>query len=137
MDFDWLRRFCLALPHTTEQVQWEDVLVFKVGGRMYAVAQLEPGDVWLSFKCGEEEFAELIERPGILPAPYLARAHWVALASPDALGRREIEELLRRAYELIFSRLPRKTQAALTAGKPDGSRRPKSRLQLGRNSLRH
>ncbi|MDE3135719.1 MAG: MmcQ/YjbR family DNA-binding protein [Acidobacteriota bacterium] len=133
MDLEWLRRVCLSLPHTTEQVQWEDVLVFKVGGRMYAVAQLEPGDVWLSFKCGEEEFPELIERPGVLPAPYLARAHWVALASPEALPSVEIEELLRRAYELVFAKLPRKTQASLTAGK---SRRSKSRLRPALNSLR-
>ena len=138
MDLDWLRRFCLALPHTTEQVQWEDALVFKVGGRMYAVARLEPGPVWLSFKCGQDEFAELIERPGILPAPYLARAHWAALASPEALPGPEIERLLRRSYELVFSRLPRKMRASLTAvaeraAKP---RRPQSHPRPGRISPR-
>lgn len=125
MDLDRLRRFCLALPHTTEQVQWEDALVFKVGGRMYAVARLEPGPVWLSFKCAPDEFAELIERPGVLPAPYLARAQWAALASPGALPRPEIERLLRRSYELVFSRLPRRTQASLT-----------SHARAGRNPLR-
>jgi predicted DNA-binding protein (MmcQ/YjbR family) len=135
MDFDWLRRFCLALPHTTEQVQWEDALVFKVGGRMYAVANLEPGPVCLSFKCAQEEFAELIERPGILPAPYLARAHWAALTSPEALTRPEIEGLLRQAYELVFSRLPRKMQASLTAAQASERRRPQSRRRAGRNSL--
>lgn len=132
MDMDWLRRFCLALPHTTEQVQWEDALVFKVGGRMYAVARLEPGHVCLSFKCSEEEYAELIERPGILPAPYLARAQWAALTSPETLPRPEIERLLRRSYDLVFAKLPRKTQAVLStepAGKP---RRSQSRS----NSLR-
>jgi predicted DNA-binding protein (MmcQ/YjbR family) len=115
MDLDWLRRFCLALPHTTEQVQWEDALVFKVGGRMYAVARLEPSPVWLSFKCTTEEFAELVERPGIVPAPYLARAHWIGLDSAEALSRLEIESLLRRSYELVFSRLPRRTRASLLA----------------------
>jgi predicted DNA-binding protein (MmcQ/YjbR family) len=136
MDLDWLRRFCLALPHTTEQVQWEDALVFKVGGRMYAVARLEPVPVWLSFKCSEEEFAELIERPGIVPAPYLARAHWIGLDSAEALSRPEIESLLRRAYDLVFAKLPRKTQASLMDA-PEGKRRPQSRPRLGRNSLRH
>ncbi|HVB98946.1 MAG TPA: MmcQ/YjbR family DNA-binding protein [Candidatus Dormibacteraeota bacterium] len=139
MDVEWLRRFCLALPHTTEQIQWEDALVFKVGGRMYAVARLEPSEAWLSFKCGREEFAELVERPGVLPAPYLARADWAALESaPDslpgsgphsnnALSRTEIEALLLRSYELVFSKLPRKTQASLQAKRPAGSRRPRSR----------
>jgi len=123
MDLDWLRRFCLALPQTTEQVQWEDALVFKVGGRMYAVARLEPGPVRLSFKCGEEEYAELIERPGIVPAPYLARAHWIGLDSADALTRAEIEFLLRRSYELVFSRLPNRTRASLLAERSSKPRR--------------
>jgi predicted DNA-binding protein (MmcQ/YjbR family) len=115
MDVEWLRRFCLTLPHSTEQIQWEDSLVFKVGGRMYAVAHLEPAEVWLSFKCGMEEFAELVERPGVVPAPYLARAHWAALASEEALPRPEVESLVRRSYELVFAGLPRKTQASLKA----------------------
>ncbi len=123
MDVEWLRRFCLALPHTTEQIQWENSLVFKVGGRMYAVAHLEPSEVWLSFKCGQEEFAELVERPGVVPAPYLARAHWASLASTEALRQPEIESLLRRSYELVFARLPRKTQASLKSKRPGKPRR--------------
>lgn len=79
MDIDWIREYCLALPHTTEKVQWGNDLVFKVGGKMYAVVALEPGDQWLGFKCTPEDFVALIERPGIIPAPYLARAHWVSL----------------------------------------------------------
>lgn len=137
MDLDWLRRFCLALPHTTEQVQWEDALVFKVGGRMYAVAHLEPGPVWLSFKCSEEEFAELIERPDVIPAPYLARAHWTALTSPEALTGAEIEGLLRRAYELVFAKLPRKMQVSLRDKHAGHQRRgPKSNPKPRRNSIR-
>lgn len=123
MDVEWLRRFCLALPHTTEQIQWENSLVFKVGGRMYAVARLEPSEVWLSLKCGQEEFAELVERPGVVPAPYLARAHWAGLASTEALRQPEIERPLRRSYELVFARLPRKTQASLKSKRPGKPRR--------------
>jgi predicted DNA-binding protein (MmcQ/YjbR family) len=79
MTVDWVRRLCVALPHATEEVLWEDNLVFKVGGKMFAVAALEPGAAWLSFKCSADDFAELAERNGIIPAPYLARANWVAL----------------------------------------------------------
>ena len=113
MDIEWLRRFCLSLPHTSEQIQWEDDLVFKVGGKMYAVLVLEPGPVWLSIKCGDEEFAELIERQGIIPAPYLARAHWISLTSPAVLPRTEIERLVRGSYDLVFAKLPRKKQLSL------------------------
>jgi predicted DNA-binding protein (MmcQ/YjbR family) len=121
MGIDWLRRFCLSLSHTTEKVQWEDALVFKVGGKMYAVAALEPGEHWLSLKCSVEEFVELVERPGIFPAPYLARAHWIAVECEDTLPRAELQQLLTRAHALVFAKLPKKTRAALarkTASRP-------------------
>ncbi len=115
MDIDWVRRYCLSLPHTTEKVQWHDDLVFKVAGKMYAVVALEPGDHWLSFKCAPEEFAHLVEQPGVVPAPYLARAHWVALETEGALPPTEIKRLLRRAHDLVLAKLPKKVQAALAA----------------------
>ena len=87
--------------------------MFKVAGKMFAVAALEPGDHWLSFKCAPEVFAELVERPGIAPAPYMARAHWVSLETANAMPRAEIRERLRTAYDLVFEKLPRKTRSAL------------------------
>ena len=113
MSVDWARRYCLSLPHTTEQVQWGNDLVFKVGGKMYAVLALEPAAMWLSFKCTPEGFAELTERPGIIPAPYLARAQWVALECEEALSARETRQLLRQSYELVLARLPKKARAEL------------------------
>ncbi len=116
MDIEWVRRWCLAQPHTTESVQWGEHLVFKIGGKIYAILALEPDDHWLSFKCGPEDFAALVERQGIVPAPYLARAQWVALESEDALPPAEVRRLLRRAYEIVLGRLPKKKRAALGGG---------------------
>ena len=110
VDIDWIRKFCLGLPGTTEQVQWQDDLLFKVGGKMFAVFPLEPSRLWISFKCSEEKFAELIEMPGIIPAPYLARAHWVALESETALPRPEVQRLLCQAHDLVFAKLTKKAQ---------------------------
>jgi predicted DNA-binding protein (MmcQ/YjbR family) len=120
MDIDWVREFCLSLSHTTEKLQWEDALVFKVGDKMYAVVSLEPDETWISFKCSAEEFAALVERPGVVPAPYLARAQWVALETEDALSRDELRRLLADAHSLIFAKLPKSTQLALSGNK--GSR---------------
>jgi predicted DNA-binding protein (MmcQ/YjbR family) len=114
IDAEWLRETCLALCGTTEQIQWGCDLVFKVGEKMYAVAPMEPAPVCLSFKCTDESFAELTERPGIIPAPYLARAKWVALQTPDAISRNELGELLRSSYDLVFAKLPKGVQAKLT-----------------------
>ena len=113
MNIDWLRRCAKALPHTTESIQWGSDLAFKVGGKIYAVAALDPAPVCLSLKCTPEEFAELTQRPGIIPAPYLARAFWIALEYEEALSAAEINRLLKQSYGLVVARLPKKARAAL------------------------
>ena len=113
MNIEWMRRHCLSFPHATENVQWVQDLVFKLAGKMFAVAALEPGPHVFSFKCDPEKFTELIERPGIVPAPYLARAQWVALQTEDALPRAEAKQLLRQSYELVLARLSKKSKAEL------------------------
>ena len=80
---------------------------------MYAVARLEPGAHWLSLKCHQEEFVELLECPGIVPAPYLARAHWVATADWSTLRLREWQAELRNAHAVVFAKLPKRTRDVL------------------------
>src|SRR5262245_23255822 len=121
MDAEWLRKLCKSFPGTTEQIQWGYDLLFKVGGKMYAITPLEPAPVCLSFKASPEKFAELTERQDIIPAPYLARAQWVALQTRDAVGREELAGLLRESYEMILAKLPKKMQEALASGKNAGS----------------
>ena len=117
MNVDWLREVCLAFPGVTEQIQWGSDLLFKVGGKMFAVTPLEPARVCLSFKASPETFADLTERPNIIPAPYLARAQWVALETRDALPRDELQPLLRDSYDLVFAKLPKKTRDSLLNAK--------------------
>jgi len=116
MNVEWLRQHCLRIPNCTEAVQWGNDLVFKIGGKMFAVAPLEPGGHIVSFKGTPEEFAELTERPGVIPAPYLARAHWVTIQTEGALSRAEIKERIQRSHDLVMASLTKKTQAALAAG---------------------
>jgi predicted DNA-binding protein (MmcQ/YjbR family) len=75
---------------------------------------LSPGGIRLSFKCTPEEFTELTERPGIIPAPYAARSHWVALETMDALSRAEVKRLVSSSYRLVFAQLTKKAQAQLS-----------------------
>ena len=111
MSVETVRRICMSLPHTTEHVQWGNDLVFKVAGKMFAVTALEPSKVWLSLKCTPDDFAELTERPGIIPAPYLARAQWVGLESEDAMSAAELKKYLKKSYETVVAKLPKKTRA--------------------------
>jgi|SRR5215475_10514739 len=139
MDVQWLRKVCLSFPHVTEQIQWGNDLLFKIHGKMFAVTPLEPAPVCLSFKCSEESFAELTERPNVIPAPYLARAKWVALETRDAIALAELAGLLRTSYELVLAKLPRKLREAavrrrkaatkVSSKKQGRSRKAKSRLR--------
>ena len=136
MDVEAVREFCLSLPHTTEQIQWEIDLVFKVGGKMFAVIATEPGRVWMSMKCSDEEFAELVERPGVIPAPYLARAKWVALESAETLPRPELERLLRAAHDIVFAKLPKGLQARLSGTKTSPPQRRRAAQRKRRKPAR-
>ena len=113
MNVEWVRKHCLSLPHTTEMVQWGDHLLFKIGGKMYAALSLSPGGNFLSCKAPPEEFEDLVERPGIIPAPYLAKAKWIALQSEEAMSRAEVKHRLSQSYALVLAKLPKKTRDSL------------------------
>src|SRR6266481_6665405 len=127
-DLDWVRELCLSFPGATEKVTWGHDLTFRISEKIFAVTVLEPAKVWLSFKCSAENFAELTERAGIIPAPYMARNQWVALESREALQKEELVGLLRESYDLVFAKLPRKTrEALLQPSRPRTRRKPISR----------
>jgi len=126
-DVDWVRELCLSFPKATEKVTWGADLTFRISEKIFAVTVLEPAKVWLSFKCSPQNFADLTERTGVIPAPYMARAQWVALETKEALQKDELAGLLRESYDLVFGRLPRKTRQALlrpSRPKPRTKQRP-------------
>jgi predicted DNA-binding protein (MmcQ/YjbR family) len=126
---DAIRAFCRTLPGTTEDIKWEHDLVFSVGGRMYAAVDVNPPHA-LAFKCAPETFAEMIERDGVIPAPYLARAMWVQQQRLDAaLERSEIEDLLRAAHEIVSGRSPKKKPV-----KPAARSKPKAAAGTARKT---
>ncbi|HUE56233.1 MAG TPA: MmcQ/YjbR family DNA-binding protein [Candidatus Udaeobacter sp.] len=135
MNVDWLRQVCLAFPGATEQIQWGNDLLFKVGGKMFAATPLEPAPVCLSFKASPENFPELTERPNIIPAPYLARAQWVALQSRDAVPLDELAQLLWESYDLVVARLPKKIRDSLSIAKA-ASTKPSKRKSTRKKRTR-
>jgi predicted DNA-binding protein (MmcQ/YjbR family) len=136
MDNERIRNFCLALPHVTETLNWEHLLVYfvgdkAIGGKMFAMTDVDStggGVLW--FHCGAERFNELLETDGICAAPYLARAHWVMLERWDALRPREIEENLRQAHALIYEKLPKRTKALLALPEKERARLIRERKKL-------
>lgn len=114
MTLESIRKFCKKLPHTTEDIKWGHDLCFLVGGKMFAVASLDPTEGHcVSFKCTPEEFAQLVEVNGIIPAPYMARNYWVTMERFDALRDAEIEEYVSRSYALVKAKLTKSALAEL------------------------
>jgi predicted DNA-binding protein (MmcQ/YjbR family) len=119
MDAERLREYLLRLPHVVETMQWGANLVFWVGdkalgGKMFAVLNLDDDQkAVLSFAAGPERYAELLETEGVFPAPYLARAHWVALKDWGVFRSRELEELLEDGRRLIYDKMPKRTREVL------------------------
>jgi predicted DNA-binding protein (MmcQ/YjbR family) len=112
LNLEEIRSFCLSLPHTTENVQWGNDLVFKVAGKMFTVCDLEGSK--LSFKCTPDEFQELVLIDGIAPAEYVARYHWITVHKPGALRTSELKRLIKDSYNMVVAKLPKKIKESLT-----------------------
>ena len=123
MNVDEIRRFCLSFPDATEKLQWDDALCFKVSGKMFAVLGLD--NVRFTFKCAPETFAELIERDGIDPSPYLGRYKWVILHRLDALPGNEMTDLISQSYDMVAAKVSRK---------PAGTRPRSNKSKKGRRT---
>jgi predicted DNA-binding protein (MmcQ/YjbR family) len=113
--FAALRRVCASLPHAEPERKWGNVDTFLVRRRMFAILVLDerdrPKDLW--FKVDAERFLELTDRPGIRPAPYLARAGWVAIDAPRRFPLAELAPLIERSQRLVVAGLPQRVQRAL------------------------
>ncbi len=112
MNIEEFREFCLSLPGTTEDIKWENNLVFSVGGKIFALADLST-PLRVSFKVPEATFDELTERYGIIQAPYFARRKWVMVNEPESLWSDEWKHLLKQSYDLVMDKLPLKIRRNL------------------------
>lgn len=117
--------FCRRLPATTHVVQWGGAEVWKIGGKVFAIAWFEGRDAFLTFKAGEIGYEILKTQPGMRPAPYLASRglKWIQIHDCAAVPAAEIRAHLRGSYARVAAGLPRRTRRALgldEAGAPDG-----------------
>jgi predicted DNA-binding protein (MmcQ/YjbR family) len=124
MDAERARKFLLQLPYAVETMQWGDNLVFwtgdkVIGGKMFALVNLDKVPLngsqhgVVSFAAGAERFAELVERDGLFPAPYMARIFWVAAERWSALRDAEWQTELRAAHAITLGKLPKRTRELL------------------------
>ena len=103
---------------------------------MHAVAALEPVGNYLSLKSSPQDFATLTERPGIIPAPYLARAKWIAVEHEESVSRGELKQFLAEAHRLVLAALPKRTRAALSQLARKRVRKPRAPAKRKRGTAR-
>jgi predicted DNA-binding protein (MmcQ/YjbR family) len=137
MDAERARGFLLQLPHVVETQQWGNNLVFwvgdkAIGGKMFALLDFDEG---LSkgvtmYSAGPERYNDLLEREGLIPAPYMARIHWVAVKYWGAMRNAEWEEEFRAAHAITLGKLPPKVRAVLQLPKREQKRLVAERRQV-------
>jgi predicted DNA-binding protein (MmcQ/YjbR family) len=131
MDAERARAFLLTLPHVAETLQWGDNLVFwvgdkSIGGKMFALINLSASTHGvISFAAGPERFAELVELEYLKPAPYFARAHWVAAESWSAFRPAKWQAELRNAHAIVFAKLTKRTREHLESPALKRARHPR------------
>jgi predicted DNA-binding protein (MmcQ/YjbR family) len=100
-----------TLPGAYIVRQWRDDSVAKIGDRVFALLDSDGGDIW--FKASDMAFDLLTELDGIRPAPYFARAKWVAVSEGSPLSGDDLTAYLGEAHRLVALRLTRKQRTAL------------------------
>lgn len=109
-----LQALCGQWPGVTRDTKWGVDMVFSVGGKMFAVMPSDgSGGGRLSFKVDDDRFLALTDQLGIIPAPYLARAHWISITEPQRFATAELAAYILDAYTLVRAKLTRKLQAEL------------------------
>lgn len=103
--------YVLSLPAATLVRQWRDDSVAKVGGKIFCLLDRDPGEIWL--KVSDMAYDLMTEMDGIRPAPYFARAGWVAVSHESALSDDDLRAYIAEAHRLVAARLSRRLRAQL------------------------
>lgn len=116
MTLDDYNTFCASLPAATHVVQWGGAHVWKVGGKVFAIAGWSDGpDLAVTFKTSDIGFDVLRDAPGCRPAPYLASRgmKWIQRVSPGTLDDAALRDHIAGSHRLVAAGLTRKARAAL------------------------
>jgi predicted DNA-binding protein (MmcQ/YjbR family) len=119
MTLDEFNEFCALLPHTDHVVQWGGADVWKVAGKVFAIAGWGDGaSLHVTFKCSDITYQILREQPGLRPAPYLASRGmtWIQRQTGESMDDDALRDYVRNSYMLVAAGLPKKTRRKLGLG---------------------
>jgi predicted DNA-binding protein (MmcQ/YjbR family) len=115
MNLETYYEYCLSKKGVTEHFPFdEDTLVFKVGGKMFALSSLlqwEKGAPSVNLKCDPERAQELrAEYDAIQPGFHMSKVHWNTIAVNQDVPTALLKELIDHSYDLVFKSLTKKIQ---------------------------
>jgi predicted DNA-binding protein (MmcQ/YjbR family) len=110
--------YCLSKKGVTEHFPFdEDTLVFKVGGKLFALASLsqwEKGEPRINLKCDPDKAQELrAQYNEIQPGYHMSKIHWNTITVNQTVTDKMIYELIDHSYNLVFKSLTKKSQAEI------------------------
>lgn len=109
MDLASFREYCLGKPHVTEGTPFgENVLVFKVGGKMFALAALDEVPARVNLKCDPDLALELRDQyEQVRPGYHMNKKHWNTVEIDSAIPEIELRKMIDHSYELVVRGLPK------------------------------
>lgn len=116
MTLDEYDSFCASLPQTKKVIQWGGAHVWKIGGKVFAIAGWNDGiELAVTFKCSPFSYDLLKEQAGLRPAPYLASRgmKWIQRTSAEAMGDEALKDYLRESYRLVALGLSKRKREEL------------------------
>jgi predicted DNA-binding protein (MmcQ/YjbR family) len=115
MNIETLRKYCLSKPGTEEGFPFdESTLVFKVGGKIFALTGLENVPLSVNLKCDPVRALELRERyDAVQPGYHMNKKHWNTVTIDGRIPAKELRTMIDHSYELIVARLSKKLREEL------------------------
>jgi predicted DNA-binding protein (MmcQ/YjbR family) len=109
MDLAEFREYCLTKPGATEEVPFgPDVLVFKVGGKMFALAAVDEVPPTVNLKCDPDLALDLRDRyEQVRPGYHMNKKHWNTVEIEGGIPDIELRKMIDHSYELVIKRLPK------------------------------
>ena len=106
MDLEEFRKYCLTKPGATEDTPFgPDNLVFKVGGKMFALASLDDVPSRVNLKCDPERALDLRDRyEEIQPGYHMNKKHWNTIELGSGVPDAELRRMIDDSYELVATR---------------------------------
>lgn len=119
MNPDQLKEHCRRYPAAVETIYGapSNILVYAVGGKTFAYFKTSEPEMWrFSLRATPERFLELTDMPGVKPARFMGRFHWVTIVEVDAFPEDYLAELVEWSYQKALKSLSKSKREALLAG---------------------